>query len=66
MICKECGKKSQSGHKFCNSKCRKAWVKRHNKIYQKKKFKKRNLLALGITGRGVFDYEGNSVDGDGI
>ena len=58
MICKQCKKKSQSGHKFCNKKCRKAWVKDHN-MTKKQRERMYDLLNQGITGRGVFDCDGN-------
>ena len=57
MKCKQCGVKSKSGHKFCNKKCRKLWVKEHN--IKGAKSKSDDLLDYGITGRGQFDYEGN-------
>lgn len=58
MICKQCGKKSESGHKFCNKKCRKAWIKVHNFKGAKTHFTKRDyLLDFGITGRGAVSNE---------
>ena len=53
MICKQCGQKSPSGHKFCNKKCRRAWIKRH----PYKKPKGDYLLNSGITGRGAVNSE---------
>ena len=59
--CKKCGKDNTNGTKFCTRKCRTEWKAIYDAKY--KKYMKKNgkdlLLASGITGRGVFDYEGN-------
>ena len=53
LKCKQCGEISQSGHKFCNKKCRRAWVK--ERPYRKPKGD--YLLEYSITGRGTVSSE---------
>ncbi len=61
--CKQCGVIHTNGSKFCTKKCRKKWVAFHDIKYKKmmKSWNDDYLLEFGITGRGSFDIEGNSV-----
>jgi hypothetical protein len=60
MICKQCRKKSPSGHKFCNKKCRNAWKAIHNTPGMKKRAKKRQEDFIMWLAGGNTDHEGNS------
>ena len=56
MKCKNCGNETNNGTNFCNKKCRKAWTKKHDKIYKKicKKDIGDLMLENGFTGRGIY------------
>jgi len=61
--CKQCGAPLPKCHinayyGWCNKHCRRKWIERHNKKWQK--MKKRQKNAYYGCG-GAFDYEGNSV-----
>ena len=61
--CKNCGKSHTNGSKFCTRKCRKSFMRKNTEKMKVKYKGKINdgdyLLNAGITGRGVFDCDGN-------
>ena len=58
--CKECGAENTNGTNFCSRKCRISWKIRHDKIYKNYMKKHKDpLLDKSITGRGVFNCDGN-------
>lgn len=61
--CKNCGKPHTNGSKFCTRKCRLVFIRKNNEKMKSKNRGKVNdgdyLLDAGITGRGIFDCDGN-------
>ena len=59
--CKVCNESTTNGTNFCSKGCGRVHRRKHAKIYKKlaKKIGDDPLLNQGITGRGVFDCDGN-------